>query len=412
MVTKNSHTQVQGMTFIAVTIIVIAFLFLNRKGYAWPLTLPTLTMLAFSVIGVDVYSSIDSKEYYFLLFSPGAFIIITAVLISKAAKIPHNPNLENINVARIVFLILIAITFISALLANLSGGGDNRIVAYKNFRALSLLLFSGNLVLIYYFSLLIGRGKLHKIDISLIVTYIIGLVVSGSKGAALGTIFVIYGVYLVSINYASGSKKKPTGSIWFALTSILILFFSVAWSKGFYDLMSIINVVVTRILNTGDLYHYWSLLSESFTGYSNYFSYLFHPFTALVGIRGYDLPFGAELFCRVTGDDSGFGPNPHLSLLSFVLADNDIFLGILLMISSLLLMYTLVFISTAIMKKLFYSFSRAYSLHINVCFLLIFTDIGMFEFIFIGSFMWFVVIYFVRLLFKMPKIHIKGATDI
>lgn len=395
------------MTLIAITIIIEVFILLTRKGYPWPLTMPALVTLAFSVIGVNIYLQADSIEYYFLLFSPGIFVFISSIFISKVSVATHSANRENINISRTAFFILIIVTFISAILAMQSGGGDNRILAYKNNRILSLLLFSSHLILIYYMRTVFRLCKFHKIDKLLLFLYIIGLVLSGSKGAAVAAFFIVFGVYLISEKNTRKSQKNASKSLWFISTSILILFFSVAWNYGFTDVVLVFNVVFTRIMHTGDLYYYWSMQDGDFTGYSNYLSYLLHPFTSLLGVRGYELPFGAELFYRVTGDDSGFGPNPHLSLLSLVLAGKNIYYAVFLMITSLLFFYILKQTSIIIIRRLYLNFYQAYSLHINICFLMLFIDIGMFEFIFIGSVIWFIVIYLIRSIFSMKIITRK-----
>jgi hypothetical protein len=47
----------------------------------------------------------------------------------------------------------------------------------------------------------------------------------------------------------------------------------------------------------------------------NFFAYMLHPITSLVGVRGYDKPLGSMLASAAQGDDVLTGPNPQLPVL-------------------------------------------------------------------------------------------------
>jgi hypothetical protein len=78
-------------------------------------------------------------------------------------------------------------------------------------------------------------------------------------------------------------------------------------------------LVINRLWMSGDVYIYAYQKDALAAVQSNYpvsfLSYMLHPITSLVGIRGYDKPLGAMLASEVTRSDVLTGPNPQLPVL-------------------------------------------------------------------------------------------------
>jgi hypothetical protein len=109
---------------------------------------------------------------------------------------------------------------------------------------------------------------------------------------------------------------------------------------------------------------------------------IMHPFTSLISIRGYDYPIGANLFGKVTGDYSGYGPNAYLPVVLIVLLKGNIFFATLIsfLFGSLVCSLRIYGLKMLSGYKTFPPFWRI-SIFI-VCFVItpdIFVDVGLFE---------------------------------
>jgi hypothetical protein len=80
-----------------------------------------------------------------------------------------------------------------------------------------------------------------------------------------------------------------------------------------------ILLIANRLVLFGDvyIYAYQSDALDAIRGnYSvSFLSYVMHPITSLVGIRGYDKPLGSTLASEVAGQDVLTGPNPQLPVV-------------------------------------------------------------------------------------------------
>jgi hypothetical protein len=93
----------------------------------------------------------------------------------------------------------------------------------------------------------------------------------------------------------------------------------------------VLSLIMNRLWLSGDVYIYayqMDALSYIRGIYPvTFLSYVFHPITSLVGIRGYEKPLGSMIASQVTGSDVLTGPNPQLPVLLDFFFPNQIVLS-------------------------------------------------------------------------------------
>ena len=148
-----------------------------------------------------------------------------------------------------------------------------------------------------------------------------------------GKSFILPLVYFVGLNIYIRDIKYSFGQILLLLLLVGLSFSLVVFlSYGARSLADVAAVFFTRMWLSGDVYIYayqmegMKALRE---GYDvNFIAYMLHPFTALLGVRAYDVPLGAELSSVLVGEKVFTGPNPQLPfLLDFFFNANLVLIG-------------------------------------------------------------------------------------
>jgi hypothetical protein len=292
-------------------------------------------------------------------------------------EITMQDGLLSKNLVIIGFTSIVLTIVFSIILLSQGSISDDRIIIAKSLRAPDLIR-QGALTLFPYIALLSFMVRKNKLSILLFLISIFASFFSGSKG-----FFIPYSIAYFTLNKLLYPQNK--GSIKNILIVCLIIFSSslvkVFWgsnpSDAFFE-------IINRLFSNGDTYYYayhLTDISRLFDDYS-FFSYFLHPFTSLISIRGYDYPIGANLFGKVTGDYSGYGPNAYLPVVLIVLLKGNIFFATLIsfLFGSLVCSLRIYGLKMLSGYKTFPPFWRI-SIFI-VCFVItpdIFVDVGLFE---------------------------------
>ena len=157
----------------------------------------------------------------------------------------------------------------------------------------------------------------------------------------------------------------------------------------------------------------WSFVVGDYKPFIDYYdpiSYVLHPFSSLIGIRGYEYGFGGQILETANLAVDGTGPNDQMPMLGMIFYNDCLLcISVFIIIFSLIMMFTIVFV--------FYLFSKTnidLSLRVLVFSLLYYSSINIF--IGVNAFSFNIVIlllgfvvYFIFYIFK--KIGSKKALN-
>ena len=155
---------------------------------------------------------------------------------------------------------------------------------------------------------------------------------SASKSAAWVLVFVVLSVpysgkaVVVPALYWYGLRlyiQHKTITVRAAMTFSLLILLGTATmgilAYGAGGVAGILDLFTSRAWLSGDVYIYAygsNALDSIRSSYPvSFLSYMMHPVTSLVGIRGYDKPLGAMLASEVAHQDLLTGPNPQLPVV-------------------------------------------------------------------------------------------------
>jgi hypothetical protein len=294
-------------------------------------------------------------------------------------------NLKNINlVMMLVFNSLIGVLFAILLLKNYSSPGERLLVA-KSYRAIDIIRIGISSVLPYY---AVGLYLLTKKKIYLAVIFLLTVIgfFSGSRGFLLQyivTYFTLDGLINGKRDIKFYIRRSYLFFIFITSAVLVKIFWGATTQEALMDILD-------RILASGDIY-YFSFIIGDYTqlfGEYNLISYILHPFTSIIGIRGYEFPIGALILSTAGLEVVGVGPNPHLPIVSLILS-NGVYLFSLFfsfLVGCFVCISRIVAINFIAKRKIppywriaFFSvfFDSVSSLY---------ADIGYFEFVLIGTF--------------------------
>jgi len=365
----------------------------------------TLTISFMTVINVYSVGAIPISKFYVILMFFSIFFVGIFFLKSLIRKTYFINQLSTCvkkideQVLYVLFVISLMVSLLYIyLLWNSYNSGDERLLLNKQYRALSLLKNLFGFWVVVLASIIYAQSKKKCILIILILTIFFAFF-SGSKGAALGLFLWVLMFYFIF----NRIKVKKLLLVYFLF--IVILFFPTWWMYG----PGFIDRVLYRISMSGDLYLF-AFVSGDYTqlqGFYDPIRYLLHPFTSLIGIRGYDYPLGAQLIGTAGHDVTGTGPNPHLPLLALTFWPDCFFCMLLFALSTVF-----VFILTGYLAFRIYNYLRLplffriflFSMLLSAAFDL-FVDIGAYEFKIILCLMGFVFYLFFTFLKQLS--HLK-----
>jgi hypothetical protein len=296
-------------------------------------------------------------------------------------------NLTVIN-TKILFIISFSLgLFFSSILLLKGESLDDRLLFAKLFRPFNIIQNGASTILLYYLlsMFLLVKRKLFAV---LLVLFSLVSFFSGSKGFLIGIIILYFAIDALLYGKQSWFKLfKRSYLILFGVASFIIVVFY--WIRKDAGPEVAIYYFISRLFAAGDVYYY-SFIRGDYTdlfGKFNFFSYIFHPFTAMVGIRGYDYPIGSYLFSFQTGELSVYGPNPSLPILLLVLLKGNVILCIITSFIFGNLVSLFRYISYRILNRVTLPpFWRLgiFAVMFNSC--TIYSDIGLFEQNMIGVF--------------------------
>jgi hypothetical protein len=301
--------------------------FLNINVTFAMTTLAALYSLDFVQLDDFTNASLITFSFYLGIF------LISLLNRKKIKKLIQNNNLYDItvkdgllskNLVIIGLLCIISTVLFSILLASQGSISDDRIIIAKSLRGPDLIR-QGSSILFPYIALLSLFVRRNKISIVFFAVSIFASLFSGSKG-----FFIPYAIAFFTINKLLYPQKKDilknVSIIFLIIISACLV--KIIWgskpSEAFFE-------IINRIFSSGDAYLYAFHLTDINSLFDDYsfFPYLLHPFTSLFFVRGYEYSLGTNLFGRVTGDFSGYGPNAYLPVLLIVLLKGNIFIATL-----------------------------------------------------------------------------------
>ena len=302
------------------------------------------TSLLFVFYILDLVSISDLYEIGFLYLSVYFGIYLSSLIWRKKLKFYINNDQKESLIVRLYnvdtlaeknllilgWLLIFITMFFGIILLTQGEFSDERIVFAKSYRWLNILLTGCQTIFIpysigYY---LVKRNK--TIGIMILLNLMVSFL-SGSKGFAIA--YVVN--FLIMSSFIDRKKslfKKVKISYIFGLIISLIspTFLIMFWTKNSFAEAT--QIFLSRIYSSGDIFYYSFIVGDyrELFGNYNFFSYLLHPFTSIFGIRGYEWPIGAELFGMLNNqvEISGYGPNPHIPILSLVLLNGNLLFSV------------------------------------------------------------------------------------
>lgn len=321
----------------------------------------------------DVFVSL---LFCFLLFFAAYYFVfcfrVVSLPVNSCLVVPKKFDIQMCDFLFFVSVVLVSIY--SYLLWGNVSTGDERLVFNKYFRPLQILQS------VFSFWAVILAGYLYSLTKKPIYAFYFSVLIflslfSGSKGLAL-SYFLWFAFFYLWFN-----RLTISNYLFFCLSSSLFLFGVVYFLYG----AAFFNVIVHRLQMSGDVYVLSFVIGDYtlLNGFFDVVQYLLHPFSSLIGIRGYDMPFGAELVTTAGHEKSGMGPNSHLTMLGLVFFPDDIFKRFVLYFFGASVFIVTMLIAFKILKSyklhLFFRlnvFANLVSASFNI-----FIDIGMYQFI-------------------------------
>jgi hypothetical protein len=225
--------------------------------------------------------------------------------------------------------------FFAYILVSQGLSGDDRIALAKDYRVLDVIRRGFASVFTYYsISCLLYRRD----------RYLLGLLVfnvgisffSGSKG-----FFVEYLTAYITIDaLIKGQSRSRYKKLLPLVGLLLILMVSTVMFWQNLSPLEALEAIGNRFFASGDIFYYAFLQNDykDLYGEYNFWSYVFHPLTSLVGLRGYEWPIGSLLYAQAGTEIRGFGPNPQLPMTALILLQGNIWLALLFCIVMALVM--------------------------------------------------------------------------
>lgn len=211
-----------------------------------------------------------------------------------------------------LLIVTIVVTIVTAMFAIQAGGqGDARQSFGRAFRP--LLTVQNGLYLLSSVALLSPRLSFKAALSWLMFLLVLSIAFSG-KAVFLPMFF------WVGLRLFSEKRKIRLKTVSLLLGGILLgVSIMGLLAYGASSAGDILSLIAVRLWLSGDVYIYaYQLDALSFIrGHYpvTFLSYVFHPITSLVGVRGYEKPLGSMIASYITRSDVLTGPNPQLPIL-------------------------------------------------------------------------------------------------
>jgi hypothetical protein len=224
--------------------------------------------------------------------------------------------------------ILLALTsvFFSYILISKSLSGDDRIALAKDYRVLDLVRRGFATVFTYYS---IGCF-LYKRDRYLLALVLLNAGIGFFSGAKSFTVEYIT-AYITINTLIKGTAQVKFKQYAPLLVAVLALTVATVMFWQGLNFGDAVTSLLNRLFASGDIFYYSFIYNDyhDLFGQYNFWSYVFHPITSLIGIRGYEWPIGALLFAQPGIEIQGFGPNPQLPMTALILLQGNFWLSAL-----------------------------------------------------------------------------------
>jgi hypothetical protein len=222
--------------------------------------------------------------------------------------------------------VILAVTslFFSYILVSNGLSGDDRIAIAKDFRFLDVIRRGFATVFTYYsISCFLYRRDRYLLAL-LIFNILIGFF-SGSKG-----FFAEYLTAYITLESLIKGRRQIDLKKYLPLIAVVLAF--TIGTVMFWQNVSFVDALVSfsnRLFASGDIFYYSFVYNnyQDLYGEYNFWSYVFHPFTSLIGIRGYEWPIGSLLYAQAGSTIQGFGPNPQLPMTAIILNQGNFWLS-------------------------------------------------------------------------------------
>jgi hypothetical protein len=222
-----------------------------------------------------------------------------------------------------VILALTSLFFAYFLVSN-GLSGDDRIAIAKDFRFLDVIRRGFATVFTYYsISCFLYRRDRYLLAL-LILNIGIGFF-SGSKG-----FFAEYLTAYITIDSLIKGRRQINLRKYLPLIAVVLTF--TLGTVMFWQNVSFVDAIISisnRLFASGDIFYYSFIYNnyQDLYGEYNFWAYVFHPFTSLIGIRGYEWPIGSLLYAQPGMTIQGFGPNPQLPMTAIILNQGNFWLA-------------------------------------------------------------------------------------
>jgi len=357
------------LAFFLYVIIALRYKKFNKSIFFTPLIIPFLTFTISFITIIYLHSNgYIPSETMLLLILQFAMYFVTFLLIPSFVKKKYldmkryfNLRKFDLQAANLLFYcsVIFSIIYIS-LFWTLYSQGSDRLFFNRDFRALSLLCTLFSLWSISVSSVIYSVTKKNKFIIFNVIIILL-LSIMGSKGVGIVGLFVFLFFY-----FQSNSIKKRYITIAFLISGGLVI----VPTQIMYG--NSIDVIIHRVMMSGDIYLFSFVLGDykDLIGFYDPISYFLHPYTSLIGIRGYDYPLGAQIIGTAGIPVTGVGPQDHMTILALTFFNNSplyifIFTFFICALISLFMIFTFYF----------FSLTRIHITIRSVVFMLIYTQI-------------------------------------
>lgn len=338
-------------------ILIFQYKKLNNSLFLNPVS-PLLLVFAISISTVNYFhrtGDMNDDEYFILILEfmiYFIFIFITPFFVkNKYTKLANYMNIStfDMQVTKIIFYLSLAIGIVYIfLLWSTYGSGDERFILNRNMRGLMLINSLFSIWALYMSSIIYSKTKERKF----LYYVIILIVLSGLMGAKSATII---GLLVFLFFYFQCNKINIKNLFVIGIIGICLLIL-----PTYFMYSNPIEKILIRIFWSADIY-VWSFKLGDYKQFIDYYdpiSYILHPYSSLIGIRGYEYNFGSQILESANLVVNGMGPQDHMPMLGLIFF-NDCILCIVVftVIFSSIILFTIVFV--------FYFFSKT---NINLSF--------------------------------------------
>jgi hypothetical protein len=223
-------------------------------------------------------------------------------------------------------IVALSSLFFAYILVSQGLSGDDRIALAKDYRVMDIVR-RGFATIFTYYSISCFLYRRDKYLMGLLIFNIFIAFFSGSKSfvAEYLTAYITIKTLIEGTGRTNLKKYFPIIAFVLLFTIGAVMFWQGASFTAAVESMS------NRLFASGDIFYYAFIHNDYRTlfGEYNFWSYVFHPFTSLIGIRGYEWPIGSLLYVQPGMEIKGFGPNPQLPMTALILLNGNIWLSAL-----------------------------------------------------------------------------------